>query len=92
MYLFLVNVFFMWWFYRSLVNTDYTDKRIIWFLDGMMFSLNFACVLLHFWGQIMKTVLEFPYYLDAWLYCYKNNINHVQSIQKKDFRTWLVQF
>ena len=40
----------------------------------------------------MKTVLEFPYYLDAWLYCYKNNINHVQSIQKKDFRTWLVRF
>ena len=35
-------------------------------------------------------VYEFSYYLDAWLYCTQNELDHKKAIQKKDFRTWLV--
>ena len=37
----------------------------------------------------MKTVMEFSFYLDAWLYCRKHSID-MTNIEKKNFRTWLL--
>lgn len=35
-------------------------------------------------------IYEFPFFLDAWLYCVSNKLDWETSIKKKDFRTWMV--
>ena len=34
--------------------------------------------------------VEFPFYLDAWLFCRQNGLDFLSCIIKKDFRTWIV--
>lgn len=33
---------------------------------------------------------EFAFYLEAWLYCYKNNID-TKKIYRKDWKTWALK-
>ncbi len=34
--------------------------------------------------------MEFPFYLEAWRYCYQHNLP-VTSIYRKDWKVWMVQ-
>ena len=38
----------------------------------------------------MKELKEFAFYLDAWMYCVKNNISQ-SKIVKKNFRLWNIE-
>ena len=46
----LLNIFFMCFFFKKLVTTDYTGQKMLWYSDGLVFALNFSCILLHIWG------------------------------------------
>lgn len=38
----------------------------------------------------MIEVRDFTFFLDAWNFCFKHNINWKKSIKRKDWNTWAV--